>query len=418
MAEVKSAISSSIYKQFMAWMKQNYPFQYALYGMTGRFPARPNEQFLRGNEYFQYFASQQGLTEYQAPVSPYTKWQPAPTEGVMYDQPASPDEGETLPAKYGGYSPEEWGFGVPGYELDKRRLELQQQQWRDQQTQRSWEQLNEADRARWLAQGEAAQLENTRLMSRLRGDRSFEEEQAYQAKLAKDFEDMRAMFAGSPRNWIQASLPNPYQSREMTADEQLYKSQTDQEQANEILKQAQQLEKMAASDPNISLTPEQSNSISIAKQNWSAVTDRNIKLNVARQAGMQGQSVPDTGIGESEQIEAGKWATPRPTAEGFEVGRPTSPDELTKGLMPKIPDWLAQATGVSGRVPKAGTRVPIQTPSGASWGALSPTQQSVWGGLVDWSGQRTEADILTAMQSMIPQAPSLGRSWRATQQRV
>jgi len=73
---------------------------------------------------------------------------------------------------------------------------------------------------------------------------------------------------------------------------------------------------------------------------------------------------------------------------------------------PEIPDWLAQMTGMYGRVPEE--RGDILTPSPQGWAATPWSQREMWGGLVGAAGKRPEMDILEQMQIMLPQNPTLG----------
>jgi len=408
-------IPKALYEQFKDWYRRKFGF------FAGLQP--PAYENIATNPYFQQFAQEMNLKGMVTPQNVSPQWgtpsippyEPPPeTSMSIQKQPRMVIEQEN------GYDVlvlyDENGnrtiTDVVGRSATEESLTPYQ---REVLAGQSLERLNQADIARWRAEEQRNVLENSRLMSRLRGDRSQEEEQAYQAKLAKDFEDMRGMFQNSPRNWIIASQPNPFLPQEKTADASLASIQEEAKRASSASKTADKEYDRIVAEGRLP-TPEEQNRFNIV---WSWATETNRRkdqLELAREAGMRGGGFTDTGIGEAEQAQAGQWATPRPTGSGnFLVGEPETPKTPT---MPKIPDWLAQASGVSGYVPEKGTKVPILTPSGQSWMAMTPTQQEMFGGLVDWAGQRTMEDILTQTQSMLPKSPSLGRKWTPARQMI
>uniref|UniRef100_A0A6M3L619 Uncharacterized protein n=1 Tax=viral metagenome TaxID=1070528 RepID=A0A6M3L619_9ZZZZ len=164
-----------------------------------------------------------------------------------------------------------------------------------------------------------------------------------------------------------------------------------------------------------------------------------------------GSTTVDSTIWEEEPDESdpeviaanAKWATPRPMGGGnFSVGKPTKGDKgggyaMSTGpdgepiytwvptrepivpKTPEIPDWLSKFSGMTGRVPeKSAGRSDILTPSMQSYNKLTAGQRDMWGGLIDWAGARTQADILDQMNMMRTKNPTLGRRTTPARQRT
>jgi hypothetical protein len=76
-----------------------------------------------------------------------------------------------------------------------------------------------------------------------------------------------------------------------------------------------------------------------------------------------------------------------------------------------IPTWLQSSISGNPSYIQGLNFNPAITPSPQTMTGWNPTQQSVWGSYVKASGGRTE-DLLSQMQSMLPQPSSLGKSWK------
>lgn len=312
-------------------------------------------------------------------------------------------------------------------DLQKQNAEIGKQQWRDTQQQQSWEQLNKADTARWTAQGEASRLETERMMSRLNPLQKQKDEldrRQNEMQWESIRNDILSTVQGSPRNWIQtaraSAMTNPYTKEPESFGERLATLREDYKSI-----------KQAASDVRTKINDSQNSNYTwenIAKPQTSeqqmaaiilnAEKDITTKLNEANVALIRakgyGDASPQTEVSSELQEEA-QWAVPQELASGgATVGRP-SPYVETRT---KVPTWLQTAAGVGKYVPPEGQKIPILTPSGQSWSALSPTQKEMWGGLANTVGQRSESDILNQMQVQLPQNPSLGRRWQPARARV
>jgi len=325
---------------------------------------------------------------------------------------------------------EEQAFGREKFEWQKEQ-EGKLTPWQQQQLQQqSWETLNQADIARWTRDAEIANLNVRRMEAQLSGvggEAGWIPEQKKQAQLSQEFENIRSQMiqnlSPSPRNWIAIEkarmMENPYGARERNPQEELLKAQEEYKDAKEMWALGKQIQSEASKDPMRSLDQREKQMIELSKV---ALDNAAKQLHRARltEGVVMGKEWAKSLLSEQprevqEEIEQeAYWATPRgDVATGFEVGRPSGG---TKPTMPEIPAWLQQASGLKGRVPE--TRKPILTPSGQSWTALSPTQQSMYAGLVDWVGQRSFEDIDWQRRQMLPKAPSLGRTWKPAQARV
>ncbi len=315
-------------------------------------------------------------------------------------------------------------------DLKERAFGWQQQEAKNEAQARAWEQLNAADRARWTAQAESSRFETERMMGIFRNVEAEREEIERQKKeMAWDAmrQDILSSVQGSPRSWIQtsraANMQNPYTKSPETFQQNLETLREDYKQVKEAAKNV----RSRLNDKDDSLTWQNIDKPQTTEDQMAAIVlnaekDLTNKLNEANVAWLRAKGYtdasPQTQVSPDIQAEANEeaqWATPKgDEASGYTVGRPSTPVETRT----KIPDWLQKAAGVGKFVPKTGTRVPILTPSGQSWSAMSPTQQQMYAGLVDVAGERTFEDIDWQRRQMLTQTPSLGRRWQPATQRV
>jgi len=240
-------------------------------------------------------------------------------------------------------------------------------------------------------------------------------------------QDMIASLQPEARNWIglykAQNMVNPFQKKQLTADEEFAYAQ---ERAESISDAADEIRKRMK-DPNDTLTQARvSNPQTYEEQVANAILQSEqsanqqlMEMKLARNAGkgfIKGDAITDIVNKYSDQYEAGYWATPQPDVinGGFTVGMPSINREVNTN--PEIPEWLQTVSNVKGKVPE--TRTEIQRPSLQMWNTLTPTQQSMYAGLVDWAGNVPYEDVTNTMAISATQPLSLGRAWKPSTKRV
>ena len=294
--------------------------------------------------------------------------------------------------------------------------------------------LKEAEEQKKL---EMQQLATKQDISRMR---SFEMQQSlrspwdYMGKTpnqgALDFETMREHLIESvrpeSRSWISQyvkSVANPFAEQTSRRSDDDYAMLQDEAKRTKI---AADRVRAKLKNPNDSLTPPDLYSADMAENTEAGaarrilnaekiVNQRLMEMDADRARGILAAQT-GAGVPGGERAEQAYWATPRATATGnYVVGQPGAPVQRTP-LTPEIPEWLQRASGLKGRVPEKRSASDILAPSGQSWAQMTPQQQGMYAGLVDWAGKKSFEDIMGEVAMQLPRTPSLPRSWKAFEQ--
>ncbi len=252
------------------------------------------------------------------------------------------------------------------------------------------------------------------------------------AQLAEEWERMRqeiiTQLSPSARNWIALSpevqntlkASNPFIQQGGFAGGVPVQAgvfegvQQNMAEAVSGWKTATAIEKMAANDPNRSLSQNEQQLIQNAKDVYAKASMDLVNAHAARAKGRdmaESGALPPgsaTNIADELTMEA-YWATPKTSGPwagtaGLQDGAEPQP------TTPEIPSWLSRVSGLTGRVPE--TRVEVQRPSAQMWGKLLPTERDMYAGLVDWSGAKTFESKMAQMLKEIPKESTLGGRWK------
>ena len=375
-------------------------------------PPKKKWTTLKGYDWEKYYNAWKNPTKEAPPQIPGV---PYKAEGIQRWEGGTTGEEEAK--KFGGYSLEEWGLGVPQFQAEQEYRTWQMKESERDRAQREAELGTQRQIAQWGAQGAASQAAATQLQTGWlgAGGGATAQRLSDQEVLARQWDEFVKLLEPTPRNWIATwrgeNLPNPFRHSQDDAAIQLQMATEELEIAESLMKHVKGWEK-AAESPDISLSAQQKDLIQVAKDRYARANEFVTDIESARLSGMEaartGQPIDYSGK-YTWQAEAGYWSTPRQVSETiWAQGKPGVEDPKKAG-MPALPGWMAKATGLA-TVPE--TRQSIARPSGQTWASWGPSQREMYGGLADWASDVPYEDVLASAQSQLTQPLSLGRSWR------
>ncbi len=337
----------------------------------------------------------------------------------------------TTEPSWGGYTASEWGLGIPQFEWQKKQdteqALRQQSQFATQQAANQTEINARNWQAEQMAKAKGLELSNTRMQALISPTLGNTQETQRQANELQ-WENMRNQILGSientPRNWIKTSpeviqsISNPYAAPNRGNPQDI---------TNEITNTQNQIKQLESAKKNLESRVGDNNDPLLQKELYDSNTPEGRMYNLINM-GIQGAKDSLTQLQttqitpaiqalsnkygmspESARATALRWGANLPGGEFANIsgeenaaltraateamGAPTPPGSYERVTTPAIPTWLQQTSGINKAfVPT--TRTNVLTPSGQSWGNLSDTQRQMYAGLIDFSGNRSFADVM------------------------
>lgn len=221
------------------------------------------------------------------------------------------------------------------------------------------------------------------------------------ATMYRQFEDMRReiLSSAAPREWVvreKARLaPNPFEPQTISAGAEAGRVQDDLNLAQQEEKNASAAFKATSGRVTDDATIVQPWEVNLAQTRYENA--------VAKRQGLENYIKTL----QPQVAEEQKWAQPRPTATGFQIGEPEAPYVPQK---PQIPKELQQYFGIK----EFGQ--PVEMPSGQRWAGAPWTGREQFMGYAESLGGQPR-DILDYLERSLPRTPSIPGGWSPTRQR-